>query len=231
MNGPTKALITSMSNFFSTGPDSIILKMDVSKIQLSLAEEELVQNAEIILTKNSVLQKTKSLLEKLHEDQLLFVKLNDLESHELFRTGGKVSKGENYLGLPYMILDYPRRSSGKDLFFIRTMFWWGNYFSSTLHLSGHYKHLYLLNITRSLSSLGDHYIGVNEDQWIHHFETDNYRQLKQLSEKEVNSICRSFDHLKIGMTTVLSQWREAPQLLLENWKLLLNTCGLITNTV
>lgn len=41
---------------------------------------------------------------------------------------GKISRGENYKGLPYLVLDFPRYSSGNQLFIYRTMFWWGNYF-------------------------------------------------------------------------------------------------------
>jgi len=45
---------------------------------------------------------------------------------------GKISRGENYKGLPYLVLDFPRFTSGKKVFIYRTMFWWGNYFSCML---------------------------------------------------------------------------------------------------
>ena len=48
----------------------------------------------------------------------------------------KIAKGENYLQLPYVLLDYPRCFDKENIFAIRTMFWWGNFFSITLHLSG-----------------------------------------------------------------------------------------------
>lgn len=41
---------------------------------------------------------------------------------------GKISRGDNYKGLPYLVLDYPRYSHGNEIFLFRTMFWWGNYF-------------------------------------------------------------------------------------------------------
>ena len=41
---------------------------------------------------------------------------------------GKISRGENYRGLPYLILDYPAYFSQKDIFAFRTMFWWGHFF-------------------------------------------------------------------------------------------------------
>ena len=41
---------------------------------------------------------------------------------------GKISRGENYKGLPYLVLDFPRLSQDNRIFIYRTMFWWGNYF-------------------------------------------------------------------------------------------------------
>ena len=90
--------------------------MEVSKIQLSEAETELMQNAEIILTKNRVMQKMKSLLEEVQEQQLIFARTY-LKHHQEFIVSPKISRGENYLGLPWLILDYPRVSNGNNLFF------------------------------------------------------------------------------------------------------------------
>ena len=101
--------------------------MEVSKIHLSPTEIELMQNAEIILTKNRVLQKMKSLLEEVQHKQTDFVRLNNLKE-DIFKVSPKISKGENYLGLPYLILDYPRQTFENNFFFIRTMFWWDNFF-------------------------------------------------------------------------------------------------------
>ena len=102
--------------------------MQGSKIRLSDAEKELFSNAQIILTKNSIVQKTVLLLE---EVQAVLVNENSLRNYQI-STSPKISKGENYLGLPYVILDYPRIANDDNLFFIRSMFWWGNFFSSTL---------------------------------------------------------------------------------------------------
>ena len=126
--------------------------MEGSKIQLSMAEEELMNNAEIILTKNRVLQKIKSLLEEVQEKQQQYVENNKNSfKEELFSIPPKISKGENYLGLPFLILDYPRVSTNEDFFFIRSMFWWGNFFSSTLQLGGENKERLQMNLKSKLS--------------------------------------------------------------------------------
>ena len=68
------------------------------------------------------------------------------------------------------------RSYGKDIFAIRTMFWWGNFFSITLHLSGIYKTMFAQKIIACYELLKetDFFICVHEEQWQHHFEKDNY---------------------------------------------------------
>ena len=55
----------------------------------------------------------------------------------------KISRGENYNGLPYVMLDYPRCFGKEDVFAMRTMFWWGNFFSITWHLKGKYSKEYI----------------------------------------------------------------------------------------
>src|SRR4051812_46777397 len=113
--------------------------MQAPKIQLSATEMELIRNAEVILTKNRILEKVRRLLEEVQEAQLQVIKNNQWQDHPLFQLSPKISKGENYMGLPYLILDHPRIAQPEGLFFIRTMFWWGRFFSSTLQVSGLYK--------------------------------------------------------------------------------------------
>ena len=47
----------------------------------------------------------------------------------------KISKGENYLGLPYLILDFPKKLEDENQFAVRNFFWWGNYFSTFLYFN------------------------------------------------------------------------------------------------
>src|SRR5687767_11488510 len=109
--------------------------MNETKIQFSNSEAEMMYNAEIILTKNRILEKVRLLFESLQEE---FVGFSSRQPNQqaLFDIPPKISKGENYEGLPYLILDYPRFFKPDNIFAVRTMFWWGNFFSTTLHLSG-----------------------------------------------------------------------------------------------
>jgi hypothetical protein len=202
--------------------------MEVSKIQLSNAEIELMQNAEIILTKNRVLEKIKSLLEIVQEKQSAFAERFGLFDTEIFQVSPKISKGENYLGLPYVILDYPRHSTGKSFFFIRTMFWWGNFFSCTLHLAKDSKQRFQRRIADSYPGLKDYYIATSEDEWVHHLKESDYRKIGSFTKEEFEKACKSFGFIKIAYRHSLGDWQTLSSDLFEKWKFLLTACVLVT---
>ena len=111
-----------------------------AKIQLSPEETELVQNTEWILNKHII---TKKVYDMFGDLSLLLKNEAEVNSYlfppNIQSQSGKISKGENYQLLPYVILDYPAFFGKDKIFAVRTMFWWGNFFSVTLHLSGIYK--------------------------------------------------------------------------------------------
>ena len=65
----------------------------------------------------------------------------------------KISRGENYKGMPYLILDYPRIFDGEDVFAFRSMFLWGHFFSFSFQLSGIYLERYRLQLEERLHTL------------------------------------------------------------------------------
>ena len=200
--------------------------MNQAKVQFSSSEMELMRNSEIILTKNKVLGKVKTLLEELQNN---LTENNQYHSEtlstEFFSIHPKISKGENCLGLPYLILDYPRLFKQQDIFATRTMFWWGNFYSTTLHLSGEYKLKYLRKIqsAQNLLSRENFSIGINEDPWLHDFTHDNYRLISSLNEEEFKNLCEEQQHLKIAKTIALND-DNVNQKLMENWQLLAKIC-------
>lgn len=195
---------------------------------LSGPEMELIGNAQIILTKNEIMVKIKALLEEVHaeilwcEKSLLFEKYDE----SLFTIPPKISRGENYLGLPYLILDYPRNFKGEHIFAVRSFFWWGHFFSSTLHLSGAYKSCFVSKIVPAYEQLAqaNYYIGIAEDAWQHHFEETNYVAIKALSVDDFSKCCYRQKHLKIATHWPLTIWNSAPPPLVESWKKLLAIC-------
>ncbi|GAA4752380.1 hypothetical protein [Flavisolibacter ginsenosidimutans] len=192
--------------------------MQGSKIQLSTPEMELFCNAQIILTKNSILQKTVQLLSEV-QNQLLETASGFIRNAS---PSPKISKGENYLGLPYVVLDYPRIAKGEDLFFVRSMFWWGNFYSSTLQLGGSFKerHLSVLEAAHQNLAAKDYFIGVSQYPWEHHFEETNFQKINGLSAGSFAAVLEESTHTKIAARWPLQTWDSAANNLKDSWKFL-----------
>jgi hypothetical protein len=189
--------------------------MREAKIKLSEDELLLVQNADVILTKNAIIKKAISLYSLLADDMRTTVEKSQLPE-EVKITTPKISKGENYNGLPYVILDYPRLFTQENIFAIRTLFWWGNYFSITLHLKGIYKEVFAQSIKENISFLAEKHfsICISPDQWRHELEEDNYISLSRITENEVADIIEKNHFLKLSAKTEFAQWDDSAIILM-----------------
>lgn len=167
---------------------------DPSKIRLSADELELMCNAEIILTKNRILQILRSLMENLGQQVQQDLPLQT----EMALIPPKVSRGENYQGLPWLMLDYPRIFTKDNTCAIRTMFWWGRCFSITLQLAGSYKTRFENMIAASREQLKDAWICISNEAWEHHFGPENYRPVSETDEVSFRDIILQKDFLKIS---------------------------------
>ena len=187
-----------------------------SKIQLSDFERELLLDPKWILTKNNVIRKTQELLGVVQENIIDYIRSNpSLLPMEVLRIPPKISKGENYLGLPWLILDFPRHFEKENIFAIRTMMWWGRFFSTTIHLTGKHKESFSKKIIEHYDqlSLQDAYFCINEDQWKHHLENDNYRLVKEISRTELEDQIHKSPFIKLAKKNPLSQWDNAINIL------------------
>lgn len=203
--------------------------MDSTKIRLSPEEAALVVRADWILTKNAILQKINHLLAALQtEQQHVLASYSLLLPEEIIKTSPKISKGEKYKGLPWLVLDYPRYFNQEDVFAIRTLFWWGNFFSCTLHLSGIYKTNYEKKIIDSFDILKsmDFYTCVNAEQWEHHFETTNYLPLHDFTASQFEKMINHRRFIKLSKKNPLQQWNEADKNLLEIFSQLIKTLAI-----
>ncbi len=91
-------------NRFSIVAFQLICSMNVL---LTNRELQIVTDAEVLITKNKIIKKVVQ----------LFAGLSAQYAHQAQASGyetqwsAKISRGENYCGLPYVILDYPREFS------------------------------------------------------------------------------------------------------------------------
>jgi len=155
------------------------------------------------------MEKMKWLLQECGDAQTDLYKTNhNVFPSEIFNTSPKISKGENYLGLPWLMLDHPRHFEKENCFTIRTFFWWGNTFSITLHLSGKYKKMYEEKIISKFEMLQqkNFYLCISEDEWSHHFEKTNYTSLNELNSETFKGNLKERNFIKLAIKIDLSQW-------------------------
>ena len=181
-----------------------------ANVSISAFEKQLVTDASWILTKNSIIEKVFILFGELSKAWQMDVVLQQMPS-AINAVPPKISKGENYKGLPYVMLDYPRCFSKEDVFAIRTFFWWGNFFSITLHLKGKYKVRFEQLIADAVSNgeLNNAWINYTEEEWAHHFENTNMNPV-QLTDA---AAIRNKKVLKLAYKLDLNNWDSAEEFL------------------
>jgi hypothetical protein len=189
---------------------------DKSKLTLSAEELQLVSATNWILTKRKIIDNVNIFLANFAEDMKAIVMAEkEWLPPAVTLSTPKIAKGENYLQLPYLILDYPRCFDKENVFAVRTMFWWGNFFSCTLHLSGSYKTMFQQNLMNNIGALqlSNFYLCINEAEWQHHFEANNYTALNKLTHEEIKKIVLQQHFIKVAAKFSLHQWNEIEELL------------------
>lgn len=197
--------------------------MNETKIRLSPKEAELIVNADWILTKNEIIKKVNQMLGKLAEEQQIVLGLIRQQLPvEVLTLSPKISRGENYKGLPYLMLDYPRCFDKENVFAIRTMFWWGNHFSTTLHLAGRFKKAYEGAIVSACQLLKENnfYYCINDNPWEHHFEKTNYSPLEEWSDVAFKKIILERNFIKLSKKIPVQNWDDAPGQLMSDFRFL-----------
>ncbi len=184
-----------------------------TKIALSANELQMVCDKEWILTKQLIIEKVYRLFgEQATTMQQLVQKYVKTLPELATNSNPKISRGENYDGLPYVMLDYPRHFAKESTLAIRTFFWWGNFISINLHLSGPCKEAAIPALQSNFINFQqkDYSICINTEPWKHHFGADNYVPMKNLSVTEFTARLGRESFIKIAKQIPLQQWDAAP---------------------
>src|SRR4030095_16655433 len=200
-------------------PVVIFVQMQQTKIHLLPSEMEMVSSPEIILTKNAILQKIKTFLEQVQiKQQVILKEYASQLPQDVLRTSPKISRGENYKGLPWLVLDNPRHFQHNNIFAIRTMFWWGNFFSITLHLSGNNKTDLLKKIAEHFSLLGENhfYIYTGQKEWEHDMDPNSYKRISSLHKDELEKVVAENSFLKLAVKFPIDSLEAIEDKLLRN---------------
>ncbi len=188
-----------------------------TKIHLSEAESALIVRTDWILTKREILAKVDKFFGGLSEEfNRVIEKFPEVSAEFQTAARGKISRGENYIGFPYVILDYPACFDRNKIFAIRTMFWWGNFFSLTLHVAGdaYLRKFFISQLATRLNERGFWFCN-STDQWQHHFQNDHYIQLANPEMLESEIIKRGF--LKAAKKYSLENIESLPEQLINDF--------------
>ncbi len=185
-----------------------------NKRLISSEELALIQQPDILLLKRQALDHIRVLLNtasvRLHHACQV---AQPPFPAEVLQKPPKISVGENYRQLPYMVLDYPRFFTQQSTLAFRTMFWWGNHFSVSVHLTGHYLARYA-SALQSLSSderAQNYYFCIHGHPWEYHFEADNYLLMREISAEMVNHHMSAHGFVKIADRLPLHEWKKLPE--------------------
>jgi hypothetical protein len=189
--------------------------MNPAKILLSEEELQLASDPGVILTKNAVIDAVYQLFGVLSVQMQEQIRPLSKDLEEVLEVPAKISRGENYLELPYVILDYPRYFRPHDIFAIRTMFWWGNFVSVTLHLKGNFRehfHQRIIDRFPRIAAAG-FFAAIGPDEWEHHFGDDNYLPVSMIEDDEWLTLYEARDFTKLALKFPVSDFNRMQELL------------------
>jgi len=172
-----------------------------NKIDFLPAEIKLLNDQEVILQKNTLLDKVQAKLDELGE-----ACLKDYPQLRKVSPNCKVSKGENLKGFPFRVLDFPRLFGQEHILAIRTLVWWGKSYTMTLHLKGKHlesslDHLPLLDL---YSKDIEYKVSWHGNEWEHDLESNNYEPFSREKMEQYSSAA----FLKIAVALPLEQLNE-----------------------
>lgn len=183
----------------------------MTKSRFTTTELRAIHNQDFFHTKATATEKIDSLLSKVRDEIKYEIKKNKLIfPKEADVSTGKIFRGESYLGLPYLVLDYPKHFSKDSVCSCRTMFWWGNFFSFTLHLEGialEEKRSVLINNWRKLRKKNI-YICIHPSPWHYYYSKGNYISIDRLSESEIKQMFISNKFIKLSRKIDLKEYKK-----------------------
>ncbi|MBC9934030.1 hypothetical protein [Chitinophaga qingshengii] len=192
---------------------------------LTPEEAAIVFTPRVMELKNKAIAKVMALMGRLQEALAAYDAASDFPFEpEWLQQGPKISKGEQYKSLPWVILDYPRYFSKTEVFAFRSMFWWGHYFVGTLHLAGDVKRRFeasLLTAYAPLAAAGFQ-VYLPDDPWEHDFENGNYRPIGDMCLEDWKRLVGRKNFIKLAKPFALERWGEIITDIVEAYATLLN---------
>jgi hypothetical protein len=142
---------------------------------------------------------------------------------EAFALLPKISKGENYLGYPWVMMDYPRHfHQQKGHLALRVFFWWGHQFVILFQVSGQYAGLHpkLMGNPkfRSFVQTFETYMGNPKDPWDN---TLPQQGMFRVNDNEYTIKQEIKDYFKIMIPISLEKSEELPEIVFRLGEIIL----------
>ena len=157
--------------------------MQNSSFKLTNKEFELILDTEYPLLKKNAIEKIQAHLHQLGEK----LTENPLITGPLHNVSFKISKGENYLNLPYLVLDLPKIDGNHFPILCRTMFWWGKYFSFNVFIRKDAYDMYTFEKKLKLIDSDGMHLLVNDKIWQQDLDSNDYCQITYWPENLVTA--------------------------------------------
>lgn len=186
----------------------------MANVELTSEEIAVVSNSDFLLTKNKAIQKLQQAFGNIATQYQKTTQNGLLEWQQYCAIPPKISKGEQFEGLPYLMLDYPRAFSHTETFAVRSFFWWGNYFSISLLLAGRCQQVLIPRLLAN-SLLGDWHLDTSSTPWNHRWDMETSPRLSNISNANVSM---QADFFKISKQIPLSQWQDMEQFFVTNFE-------------
>ncbi len=182
---------------------------------LSNYERNLMESEEVMRAKNRIIEVVGTTFSGLADYYQEVVRECALALP--FEVAPKISRGEKYLGLPYLVLDYPRLFKVNNIFAVRTLFWWGNYCSTTLNVQGKYQLQFAETLQHAINigRLDEWSIQTSGDMWQHEIN-EHYTTI----EKGKDYALETRPFVKITKKIPLTEWDNIMILLKKDFQIL-----------
>ncbi len=175
--------------------------MPQSKLVLSKKEIQLLNDKSIWKTRQTLSHKLSEVLADIESEAKKKYEQRFTAWSGMYSWQSKISRGENYEGCPYLILDAPNSFSKDEILAVRSMIWYGHYASCFLLMSGAAFQKFLSTDfnKKLLQYKSEMYICIHNTPWNHQFIKDNMLPLSDF-DKSMSDL----PFLKLGLKKEIS---------------------------
>jgi hypothetical protein len=181
-------------------------------------------NSSPMRLKPGILQKIEKSLSEVHE-ALKDAKVDYSDIFPAWADGnnisGKIYRGENYLGMPWIALDYPRNYGQNTSLAFRVLVLWGDGIYTSMLSEGNAE-VTMKNGDFEIRSKNKTYYVDSDNRWIQHISETECAELNQteqaISHRNTHGFTRLFQRIEFD------QWPKFKEICLEHFR---NQCSLI----